>query len=129
MYHPVCAMKAFIFTLAFILFLPNRSFSQVDSIDYRLINAVKSCDYTKVNTAIGVTSDVDYADSSGKTALHYGVICGNPELVSLLLLHHANPLVEDKGGMTPLDYAELYEQSIIIEILLLRQIPTGVQAM
>ena len=122
-------MKTLLFTIVLILFLPVNSVAQIDSLDLKLINAVKTCDYESVNVAVNTVRDVDYADAFGKTALHYAVVCGNPEIVSLLLLHSANPLAEDKQGMTPLDYAFLFEQPAIIKILLNRQIPTGVQAM
>ncbi len=122
-------MKTVLFTFVLILLLPYNASAYLDSLDYALINAVKTCDYARVNAAVKTVPDINVADASGKTALHHAVVCANPEIVSLLLLHHANPLLEDKQGMTPLDYAMLFEQAAIIEILLNRQMPTGVQAM
>lgn len=42
----------------------------------------------------------------GFTALHYGVVAGNLEVVELLLKNGADPNVKDNSGHIPLDYAE-----------------------
>jgi ankyrin repeat protein len=45
---------------------------------------------------------INYRDFKGTTALAKACMRGQPDLVALLLEHGASPLVEDKGGVTPL---------------------------
>ncbi len=46
----------------------------------------------------------DYQDKNGKTALHYAVILGRAEIVSVLLSHHASDVLADLDGKCAFDY-------------------------
>uniref|UniRef100_A0A8C8SG12 Ankyrin repeat domain 22 n=1 Tax=Pelusios castaneus TaxID=367368 RepID=A0A8C8SG12_9SAUR len=49
--------------------------------------------------------DVNAADHSGSTALHYACEMKNQSVIPLLLEAHADPSVKNKNGETPLDIA------------------------
>jgi ankyrin repeat protein len=111
-------MKALFFIILLIFALPNSAFSQKDTLDLPLINAVKTCDYSLVLTALQAGSDVNEKDITGKTPLHHAVFCGNPEVVALLLLHKANPFAEDQYSIQALGYAKLFDQTAIVNMLM-----------
>ncbi|MEM1136590.1 MAG: ankyrin repeat domain-containing protein [Bacteroidota bacterium] len=83
-----------------------------------LLKAVQACDYSAVASVLKTDIKVNAVDQHGMSALHYAVICGNPEIVQLLLLHKANAQIYDNKGMLPIDYAKLFEQSEIVGLLL-----------
>jgi|GEM_PF-5103232 len=111
-------MKTFCFTILLIFIVPCRGLSQADSLSIQLISAVKTCNYTNVLSALKGDVDVNKPDLLGKTPLHHAVLCGNPDIVSLLLLHEADPFLEDVEGIQPLGYAKLFNQIAIIDLLL-----------
>lgn len=62
-----------------------------------------------VNTAmllIEYGADVNIADLSGSTALHYACSLGTPEIIPLLLLGNCDVTLRDISGKTALDLAE-----------------------
>ncbi|KAI8906796.1 ankyrin repeat-containing domain protein [Gorgonomyces haynaldii] len=50
-------------------------------------------------------ADLDLADETGYTALHWAVISQHYEYAELLLKHGANPDIKDPAGKTPEDWA------------------------
>lgn len=111
-------MKTFCFTILLIFVVPCHGLAQTDSLAIPLIHAVKTCSYTTVLNALKSNVAIDEVDVTGKTPLHHAVLCGNPDIVSLLLLHKADPFIEDEDGIQPLGYAKLFHQSVIIDLLL-----------
>jgi len=111
-------MKTFGFTILLIFVVPCHGLAQTDSLTIPLIHAVKTCSYTTVLSVLKGNVDINEIDLKGKTPLHHAVLCGNPDIVSLLLLHQADPFVEDEAGIQPLGYAKLFHQSVIVDLLL-----------
>ncbi|XP_010225184.1 PREDICTED: ankyrin repeat domain-containing protein 22 [Tinamus guttatus] len=62
-------------------------------------------------------ADVNAADFSGSTALHYACEMKNLAVVSLLLEAHADPSVKNQEGETPLDIARRLQFSNIESML------------
>lgn len=63
--------------------------------------------------------EVDAVDRLGMTALHWAALNGNVQLTRLLLIHQADPTLQDyfTGGMTPGEMAQLMGHDIILDIL------------
>ncbi|XP_067156135.1 ankyrin repeat domain-containing protein 22 isoform X2 [Apteryx mantelli] len=62
-------------------------------------------------------ADVNAADFSGSTALHYACEMKNQAVISLLLEAHADPSVKNQEGETPLDIARRLQFSNIESML------------
>ncbi|XP_025977439.1 ankyrin repeat domain-containing protein 22 isoform X2 [Dromaius novaehollandiae] len=62
-------------------------------------------------------ADVNAADFSGSTALHYACEMKNQVVISLLLDAHADPSVKNQEGETPLDIARRLQFSNIESML------------
>jgi ankyrin repeat protein len=62
-------------------------------------------------------SDIDAADSNGRTPLMYAVRYQRPTAVRLLLEHGANKKLKDKSGLTALDLAKQFGSKEIINYL------------
>ncbi|CAH9102613.1 unnamed protein product [Cuscuta europaea] len=67
--------------------------------------AVENCSREVVKALLELgAADVDYpAGPAGKTALHVAAEMVSPDMVSVLLDHHADPNVRTVDGITPLD--------------------------
>ena len=92
---------------------------QEDVIDNKneLIEAAKNCNYASVSEVLKNGFSVNATDEYGKTALHWAIVCGNPEVIKLLLFYNADVQIADFNGMKPIDYARLFEQNEIVMIL------------
>jgi len=55
-----------------------------------------------VEDLITADADINAADNSGKTALHWAAAVNNTEAVNILLMHHANRDAQDDKDETPL---------------------------
>ncbi|KAH7314830.1 hypothetical protein KP509_21G022600 [Ceratopteris richardii] len=66
--------------------------------------SVEKCsrDVVKALLEMGVVN-VDHPDNAGRTALHIACSMANPDMVSVLLDHHASPLLRADSGETPID--------------------------
>jgi ankyrin repeat protein len=58
------------------------------------------------------------AGCTGSSALHDAVVGGHPEVITLLLEHHAKQTVRDDRGMTPLHVCCLNNDVVAARILL-----------
>ncbi|CAH8384149.1 unnamed protein product [Eruca vesicaria subsp. sativa] len=70
-----------------------------------LVYAVENCSREVVKALLELgAADVNYpAGPTRKTALHIAAEMVSPDMVSVLLDHHANPNVQTADGITPLD--------------------------
>jgi len=75
-------------------------------------------DYAKVGRLIATGTNVNSADPSGVTALHYAVKKNDTRMVTILLQAHANPNVRTGWGETPLLNAIRNANSYLITALL-----------
>ncbi|UZR94229.1 ankyrin repeat domain-containing protein [Chondrinema litorale] len=114
-------MKTFKLLLIFVLLLPIVEIKAQNEIvvdeNQQLIEATKNCDYTAVSDFLKNGLTVNVKDEEGKTPLHWAVICGNPDLIRLLLFYKAEVQFTDDKGMSALDYAKLFEQHEVINLL------------
>ncbi|WP_293448535.1 ankyrin repeat domain-containing protein, partial [Persephonella sp.] len=53
----------------------------------------------------------------GGTALHWAVFYGHKEIIKLLLMQGADPLIKDKNGITPIDVARINGKKDVLKIL------------
>ncbi|MCI80211.1 regulatory protein NPR5-like, partial [Trifolium medium] len=67
--------------------------------------AVENCSREVVKALLELgAADVNYpAGPSGKTPLHVAAEMVSPEMVAVLLDHHADPTIRTVDGVTPLD--------------------------
>ncbi|KAH9313413.1 hypothetical protein KI387_044047 [Taxus chinensis] len=66
--------------------------------------AVANCSREVVKTLLELgAADVNHPGPGGRMALHVAAEMGNPDMVAVLLDHHADPNVRTYGGATPFD--------------------------
>ena len=82
-----------------------------------LIIASQLGDIDRVRLAIAKGAYVNYQDEKGGTALHWAVFYGHKEIVRLLLMQGADPLIRDKNGITPVDVAKINRKREVLKIL------------
>eukprot|EP00249_Psilotum_nudum_P028893 c38885_g1_i1 orf=551-2008(+) len=69
--------------------------------------AVSHCSREVVKALLELGAvDVDYPSAGGRTALHLAAEMANPEMIAVLLDHHAAPDVRTNDGATPLDIVQ-----------------------
>lgn len=68
------------------------------------INLVKKGDLSKVKKTITQGVDIDYRDSSGKTALIWSILTEHHDIYNLLLNYGADPSLKDRLGLKVFDY-------------------------
>ena len=56
-----------------------------------------------------------FVSYSGFTPLHYAVISDDVAIIRLLLSHGADPTVEDRRGLTPVDYSTNEDVRILLK--------------
>lgn len=81
-----------------------------------LLSAAKLCQIKALRQLIASGSNLKFADNTGKTALHYACIVGNPTAVKLLLTHTTVSL-RDNYGNTPLAIAVRHSSERAIDVL------------
>lgn len=73
---------------------------KAQALHYSVTNC--SRDIVKALLELGAVN-VNYPGSRGRTALHLASEMANPEMIAVLLNHHASPYVRSEDGDTPLD--------------------------
>lgn len=91
----------------------------MDSPEERLLDAVRTKDYTTVELLIEEGVDVNCVDGGGWTALHWASNYGYLNIASLLLLNNADVNSKIKYGRTPLHWACGAGRLDVAELLLL----------
>ncbi|MDZ4181498.1 MAG: ankyrin repeat domain-containing protein [Candidatus Cloacimonadaceae bacterium] len=94
--------------------MPEKANTSGEGYDFRKISKSKSIEVIKQLVKRRV--DVDYK-VGGKTALIIASQNGHHELVKVLLLRGANPLVPDKERKTALQHAEQAEHTEVIDLI------------
>ncbi|MBX2844538.1 MAG: ankyrin repeat domain-containing protein [Flammeovirgaceae bacterium] len=108
-------MKTTVFFLFFVLFFSPLAYSQNE--DQDLVLALEKCNLAELTTALKNGADIQVTDEKGMTPLHLGVICGNPDIVKVLLFYKADVNAKDNFQMSALDYAILSENQQIITLI------------
>ncbi|WP_457621183.1 ankyrin repeat domain-containing protein [Persephonella sp.] len=91
--------------------------SDLSSPDSMLISAAKDGDVKLLQLAIAKGADINTTDDRGGTALHWAVYYGHEDIVKILLLHGANPFLEDKNGISPYRLAQIKGKSEILDLI------------
>lgn len=73
---------------------------------------------TDFKTVLARTSDVNFADASGKSPLIYAIERGNQEQIRALLKRKADPALQDQKGYTALHHAAVMPDNTALEVLL-----------
>ncbi|WP_020531747.1 ankyrin repeat domain-containing protein [Flexithrix dorotheae] len=108
-------MKTTVLILFLALFFSPLAYSQTE--DQKLIQALENCNLAELTAALKNGADIQVTDEKGMTPLHLGVICGNPDIVKVLLFYKADVNAKDHFQMSALDYALLSENQQIINLL------------
>ncbi|WP_051654723.1 ankyrin repeat domain-containing protein [Persephonella sp. IF05-L8] len=82
-----------------------------------LLTAAQLGDIDRVRLAIAKGANLNYQDENGGTALHWAVFYGYKDIVQLLLMHGADPLIKDKDGITPIDVARINNKKEMLKLL------------
>lgn len=82
-----------------------------------LMAAVFKKDIKIVKMLLDLGADVNITDSTGTSALHYGIKFTNIDLIKLLIDFGADINLKDGKGLSPWDYAELDNNEIILKLL------------
>lgn len=76
------------------------------SLETNLLKAVKRQSYQQVQQALAAKQHVHMVDTMGFTPLHWAALKGDPDIIQLLINHHANPNSSGtKLNLTPLHVA------------------------
>lgn len=111
----VCSILTAIFCLtsACSSTLPVGDKTQLD-----LIETIRDPRRTDFKKALAKTSDLNFADESGKTPLIYAIERGNKLQIRDLLKHGADPALQDRIGYTALHHAAVLPDSTALSVLL-----------
>lgn len=90
---------------------------QAQASTQELINGVKNNDVPKVLELLNNGEDVNGADKSGTTALHYAVAYDNAEITQILLSYGADLIKANAKGWTPLKIAEQKDLKKVTPVL------------
>jgi len=86
--------------------------------DTPLVTALKRGDATAVRTLLGRRADVNAADLTGTTALHWAVQTNLLDVVRQLLAAGANARAANRYGVTPLQLAAVNGDAAMVKLLL-----------
>ncbi|MBA3953713.1 ankyrin repeat domain-containing protein [Candidatus Dependentiae bacterium] len=116
-YFLLCNMAIISTSQAVINLSPSSSYIELAHKGNALAEAVKEGDYKKVMLLLNYLYDINSADESGYTPLHWAVGTQD-ESITRLLLEHGALITPSMSGLTPLHLAAFKKDIVLLKMLL-----------